>query len=71
VDPGSSVQSGAGIRGSAGRSQASIASKPTALPSSRTGPLKKARHLESLGYFNIQLGYVLGNGPDIGFKLAR
>ena len=35
------------------------------------GPLKNARHLESLGYFNIQLGYVLGNGPDIGFKLAH
>jgi predicted dinucleotide-binding enzyme len=35
------------------------------------GPLKNARHLESLGYFNIQLGYVLGLGPDIGFKLAR
>jgi predicted dinucleotide-binding enzyme len=35
------------------------------------GPLKNARHLESLGYFNIQLGYVLGNGPDIGFKLVR
>jgi predicted dinucleotide-binding enzyme len=35
------------------------------------GPLKNARHLESLGYFNIQLGYVLGNGPEIGFKLAH
>jgi predicted dinucleotide-binding enzyme len=35
------------------------------------GPLKNARHLEPLGYFNIQLGYVLGNGPDIGFKLIR
>jgi predicted dinucleotide-binding enzyme len=35
------------------------------------GPLKNARHLEPLGYFNIQLGYVLGNGPDIGFKLAH
>jgi predicted dinucleotide-binding enzyme len=35
------------------------------------GPLKNARHLESLGYFNIQLGYVLGYGPDIGFKLAH
>jgi 8-hydroxy-5-deazaflavin:NADPH oxidoreductase len=35
------------------------------------GLLKNARHLESLGYFNIQLGYVLGNGPDIGFKLVR
>jgi 8-hydroxy-5-deazaflavin:NADPH oxidoreductase len=35
------------------------------------GPLKNARHLEALGYFNIQLGYVLGHGPDIGFKLAH
>jgi predicted dinucleotide-binding enzyme len=35
------------------------------------GPLRNARHLEALGYFNIQLGYVLGNGPDIGFKLVR
>ena len=35
------------------------------------GPLKNARHLEPLGYFNIQLGYVLGNGPDIGFKLVH
>jgi 8-hydroxy-5-deazaflavin:NADPH oxidoreductase len=35
------------------------------------GPLKNARHLESLGYFNIQLGYVLGHGPNIGFRLAH
>jgi predicted dinucleotide-binding enzyme len=35
------------------------------------GPLKNARHLEALGYFNIQLGYVLGHGPNIGFKLAH
>jgi predicted dinucleotide-binding enzyme len=35
------------------------------------GPLKNARHLEALGYFNIQLGYVLGHGPDIGFKLVH
>jgi hypothetical protein len=35
------------------------------------GPLKNARHLEALGYFNIQLGYVLGNGPNIGFKLVH
>jgi predicted dinucleotide-binding enzyme len=35
------------------------------------GPLKNARHLEPLGYFNIQLGYVLGHGPNIGFKLAH
>jgi len=35
------------------------------------GPLKNARYLEPLGYFNIQLGFVLGNGPDIGFKLVH
>jgi predicted dinucleotide-binding enzyme len=35
------------------------------------GPLKNARQLEALGYFNIQLGYVLGNGPNIGFKLVH
>ncbi|QFX97652.1 NADPH-dependent F420 reductase [Acidithiobacillus thiooxidans] len=35
------------------------------------GPLQNARQLESLGYFNIQLGYVLGNGTDIGFKLLH
>lgn len=33
------------------------------------GPLKNARLLEPLGFFNIQLGYVLGMGPQIGFKL--
>lgn len=35
------------------------------------GPLKNARLLEPFGYFNIQLGYVLGMGPGIGFKLVR
>ena len=35
------------------------------------GPLSNARSLEALGYFNIQLGYVLGNGPNIGFKLIH
>ncbi len=35
------------------------------------GPLKNARPLEAIGYFNIQLGYVLGNGPDTGFKYVR
>ena len=35
------------------------------------GPLQNARHLEAMGYFTILLGYVLGNGPDIGFKLVR
>lgn len=34
-----------------------------------SGPLKNARLLEPLGYFNIQLGYVLGMGTQIGFKL--
>lgn len=35
------------------------------------GPLKNARLLEPVGYLNIQLGYVLGLGPQIGFKLVR
>ncbi len=35
------------------------------------GPLKNARLLEPLAYLNIQLGYVLGLGPGIGFRLAR
>jgi predicted dinucleotide-binding enzyme len=35
------------------------------------GPLKNARLLEPLAYFNIQLGYVLGMGPQIGFKLLH
>lgn len=35
------------------------------------GPLKNARLLEPLGFLNIQLGYVLGQGTKIGFKLAR
>lgn len=35
------------------------------------GPLANARHLESLGNLNIQLGYSLRLGTDIGFKLVR
>jgi 8-hydroxy-5-deazaflavin:NADPH oxidoreductase len=35
------------------------------------GPLTNARSLEALGYFNIQLGYMLTMGPLIGFKLLR
>lgn len=35
------------------------------------GPLRNARWLESLGYLNIQLGYTLGMGPDIGFTLIH
>jgi predicted dinucleotide-binding enzyme len=35
------------------------------------GPLRNARQLEALGYFNIQLGYVLGNGTDTGFKFIH
>jgi predicted dinucleotide-binding enzyme len=33
------------------------------------GPLSNARLLEPLGYLNIQLGYTLGMGQQIGFKL--
>jgi predicted dinucleotide-binding enzyme len=35
------------------------------------GPLKNARWLETLGYFNIQLGYMLKMGTQIGFKLIH
>jgi len=35
------------------------------------GPLKNARLLEPLAYLNIQLGYVLGNGTQIGISLVR
>jgi hypothetical protein len=35
------------------------------------GPLKNARLLEPLAYLNIQLGYVLGMGTQIGFKLLH
>lgn len=35
------------------------------------GPLKNARLLEPLGYLNIQLGFVIGMGPNIATKLIR
>lgn len=35
------------------------------------GPLKNARLLEPMAYLNIQLGYVLGLGTDIGITLAK
>jgi 8-hydroxy-5-deazaflavin:NADPH oxidoreductase len=35
------------------------------------GPLKHARWLETLGYLNIQLGYTLKMGTQMGFKLIR
>jgi len=35
------------------------------------GPLRNARLLEPLGHFNIQLGYVLGMGAQIGFRLLH
>ena len=35
------------------------------------GPLQNARHLEVLGYLNIQLGYMLGNGAMTGFRYLR
>ena len=35
------------------------------------GPLKSARSLEPLGLLQIQLGYVYGLGPKIGFKLVH
>ena len=35
------------------------------------GPLANARWIETLGYFNIQLGYMLKMGTEIGFKLVH
>lgn len=35
------------------------------------GPLRNARWLESLGYLNIQFGYALKMGTQIGFKLVH
>ena len=35
------------------------------------GPLKNARLLEPVCFLNIQLGYMLGLGTQIGFKLVR
>jgi 8-hydroxy-5-deazaflavin:NADPH oxidoreductase len=35
------------------------------------GPLANARLLEPLGFLNIQLGYVLGLGTQIGLSLVR
>jgi predicted dinucleotide-binding enzyme len=35
------------------------------------GPLRNARLLEPLGYFNIQLGYGMKMGTDTGFKLMH
>ena len=35
------------------------------------GPLRNARMIEPLAYLNIQLGYVLKMGPQIGFKLLH
>jgi len=35
------------------------------------GPLANARLIEPLAYLNIQLGYVLGMGTQIGFKLLH
>ena len=35
------------------------------------GPLQNARYLEPLAMMNIQLGYVIGMGTQIGFKLLH
>ncbi|HKO59234.1 MAG TPA: NAD(P)-binding domain-containing protein [Thermoanaerobaculia bacterium] len=35
------------------------------------GPLQNARWLETLGYLNIQLGYVVGHGTKTGFRYVR
>lgn len=35
------------------------------------GPLKNARWLEALGYFNIQLGYQLNHSTETGFRYVH
>lgn len=35
------------------------------------GPLVNARSLETMGFFNIQLGYVLGHGTKMGLRLVH
>jgi len=35
------------------------------------GLRQNARLLEPLGHFNIEMGYTLGFGMDIGLKLVR
>lgn len=35
------------------------------------GPLKAARCLEPMGMFMISLGFVIGLGTSIGFKLVK
>lgn len=35
------------------------------------GPLQNARWLEVLGYFNITMGYQLGQGTDTGFRYVH
>ena len=35
------------------------------------GPLKNARMLEPMAFLDIQLGYALGMGPQIGFELLH
>lgn len=35
------------------------------------GPLKNARSLEPMAFLNIQLSWVLGNGPNVGFKFVH
>ena len=35
------------------------------------GPLANARLLEPMAFLQIQLGFMFGHGPNIGFKLVR
>ncbi|HEY0372996.1 MAG TPA: NAD(P)-binding domain-containing protein [Thermoanaerobaculia bacterium] len=35
------------------------------------GPLRNARWLETLGYLNIQLGYIVGHGTATGFRYVQ
>jgi predicted dinucleotide-binding enzyme len=43
--------------------------KETGVDAADGGPLVNARSLETIGFFNIQLGYALGLGKNMGLRL--
>ncbi len=55
----------------AARSQALSLARDLGFDAVDSGPLKNSRWLEAMGYFIIQLGYMLQMGPGIGFKLLH
>ena len=52
----------------AARTQVIDLAKEIGFDAVSAGPLKNARWLETLGYLNIQLAYVVGHGAATGFR---